>query len=1015
MQHVERGVAEAESPGPGPGAGPALGLGLGDPALAVAAATALALALYVWGMWRFDRFAARAIPFAPARPFVGAALPFLLRQRTFAQHLQALYRSGRARPLLGVFHLRAPAFLLRDPRLLRRVLVADAAEFPRRCAPPPLSRPAHPLLDKQLDLLPGRRWRRVREVLGAALAPARLEPQLPEVAACALRLAQRLELSGASGEAVEVRAPLEAFWSEALGRALLGRRSRALADARDALHRQRRALLAAAAPAPRTLLLARCPALAQLLRIHPVPPSVEKYFLELADQTATDVIQSASTEKGDVRQCTKSNSEELIKRTSALWYMISTYLFDVDIHKQDVDKESRSRRDKTEAAQPTTMQLSPEMANQGKSRPARKSVTFAPDTELIVSTDATTPSSPSNAPNEHPGLQIPILNVPCASANDTKVDEKNLTSSTAVTTPGEETNTIKIETTPTQKTNNFEKTLSANTSTKEIPATDGDIFKSNVAVAESHSQIRDLTIPVVVISAADVQESVVESTEAVNSLHVKNENQEQTESETSHVSSSISDQSLSKDAIETITHSSSINNGNTPLSCPETAIEAGTTDLVQNTMILNNKTDTVPSSTMPTTFTQKASLHLQEKGNLFAGNIHDTNDASKVPEVSKSSELSYCKNQEQGDLSESPYVVPPINENLQNDSKETAAEPSQLSQVAPESVLDSKEEPTTQEGCKVDQAPMTEQGSEREKQEHHKHLEAGCEKKASAEIPENEQNAKAKISEEKETNQPPLTLQESQMAHASIEGERQKGARAAAAEAGAQLAAQAAEGGRRAALAVALALRLLGRHPEAQARAAADAREAWRRLVGHDDDDTAAQRPLTAALLDDAAPYLDAVLAETLRLHPPCPLVTRACRGRRGGGALRAQGAGLRVEVALGPRDALWVPVGALQRDARHWRDPDAFRPERFLGDARARYADHAAFLPFGLGPRACAGRELVLQYAKLALMAVLARLEVEAGGARGPREARWRVAMEVEGGVRLKLRPRALAHPPHA
>ncbi|GLH10337.1 Protein of unknown function, partial [Gryllus bimaculatus] len=522
-----------------------------------------------------------------------------------------------------------------------------------------------------------------------------------------------------------------------------------------------------------------------MLRIHPVPPSVEKYFLELADQTATDVIQSASTEKGDIRQCTESNPEELIKRTSALWYMISTYLFDVDI--QDVDKESRSRRDKTEAAQPTTMQLSPEMANQGKSRPARKSVTFAPDTELIVSTDAATPSSPSNAPNEHPGLQIPILNVPYASADDTKVDEKNLTSSTAVTTPGEETNTIKIETTPTQKTNNFEKTLSANTSTKEIPATDEDIVKSNVAVTESNSQIRDLTIPVVVISTADVQETVVESTETVNSLHVKNENQEQTESGTSHVSSSTSDQSLSKETIETIAHSALINHGNTPLSCPETAKEADTIDLVQNPMILNNKADAGPSSTMPTNFTQKASLHLHEKGNLFAGNIHDTDDASKVPEVSKSSELSDCKNQEQGDLSESPNVVPPMNENLQNDSKETAAEPSQLSQVAPESVLDSKEEPTTQEGCTVDQAPMTEQGSEREKQEHEKHLEVGCEKKVSAEIPEKEQNAKAKMSEEKETNQPPLTLQESQMADASIEGERQKGARAAAAEAGAQL------------------------------------------------------------------------------------------------------------------------------------------------------------------------------------------------------------------------------------
>jgi cytochrome P450 len=37
--------------------------------------------------------------------------------------------------------------------------------------------------------------------------------------------------------------------------------------------------------------------------------------------------------------------------------------------------------------------------------------------------------------------------------------------------------------------------------------------------------------------------------------------------------------------------------------------------------------------------------------------------------------------------------------------------------------------------------------------------------------------------------------------------------------------------------------------------------------------------------------------------------------------------------------------------DPRHWQNPNAFRPERFLHSF-----DPTPFLPFGVGPRGCAG-----------------------------------------------------------
>ena len=130
---------------------------------------------------------------------------------------------------------------------------------------------------------------------------------------------------------------------------------------------------------------------------------------------------------------------------------------------------------------------------------------------------------------------------------------------------------------------------------------------------------------------------------------------------------------------------------------------------------------------------------------------------------------------------------------------------------------------------------------------------------------------------------------------------------------------------------------LMAHHPAALARAQAE-------LDAQDD-----AGPVEAAALP-TLPWLDACLKEALRLYPTVPVLP-----------LRR----LLAPVVLGPwtlpagslvRIAPWV----LQRDARHWPEPQAFRPERFLPGAAP--VPPGAWMPFGAGPRACIGRALALQ-----------------------------------------------------
>ena len=100
----------------------------------------------------------------------------------------------------------------------------------------------------------------------------------------------------------------------------------------------------------------------------------------------------------------------------------------------------------------------------------------------------------------------------------------------------------------------------------------------------------------------------------------------------------------------------------------------------------------------------------------------------------------------------------------------------------------------------------------------------------------------------------------------------------------------------------------------------------------------------TPGLADlESLEYTRAVVEEALRLYPPIYQFTRE--------AVAPDRLG---EWDVAPGTLVVISPWLLQRHRRYWKDPDAFRPERFLGPAsRRRKLCH---LPFGAGPRGCPG-----------------------------------------------------------
>jgi cytochrome P450 len=103
---------------------------------------------------------------------------------------------------------------------------------------------------------------------------------------------------------------------------------------------------------------------------------------------------------------------------------------------------------------------------------------------------------------------------------------------------------------------------------------------------------------------------------------------------------------------------------------------------------------------------------------------------------------------------------------------------------------------------------------------------------------------------------------------------------------------------------------------------------------------------------------------ESLRLYPPAFALTRIAAGPDQVGDVAVQRGSL---IMIAP----WM----LQRHRRLWKDPDAFNPSRFVGDAPL--AHRYAYMPFGAGPRICIGAQLALTEACLVLATFIQRFQV--------------------------------------
>jgi len=111
-------------------------------------------------------------------------------------------------------------------------------------------------------------------------------------------------------------------------------------------------------------------------------------------------------------------------------------------------------------------------------------------------------------------------------------------------------------------------------------------------------------------------------------------------------------------------------------------------------------------------------------------------------------------------------------------------------------------------------------------------------------------------------------------------------------------------------------------------------------------------------------PYLQAVVKETFRLHPPAPMLV-------------PHKTEVDVELCdfMVPKSSqILVNVWAMGRDSSIWTNPDEFRPERFLESDLDFKGQDFELIPFGAGRRICPGLPLASRTVHIVLASLLCK-----------------------------------------
>ncbi|XP_011150787.1 cytochrome P450 9e2-like [Harpegnathos saltator] len=132
----------------------------------------------------------RGIPYIGTVPGLGSSWKVFLRRMSFVEYSDLTYKHEPDAKYIGLMDMATPLVLLRDPDLIRDVMVKDFEHFPDHKSF--ASEEVDPLFGKNVFSLRGNRWKEMRNTLSPSFTASKMKAMFELVSKCSCQFAEYL-------------------------------------------------------------------------------------------------------------------------------------------------------------------------------------------------------------------------------------------------------------------------------------------------------------------------------------------------------------------------------------------------------------------------------------------------------------------------------------------------------------------------------------------------------------------------------------------------------------------------------------------------------------------------------------------------------------------------------------------------------------------------------------------------------------------------------------------------------
>lgn len=188
----------------------------------------LLLLIYLYFKYKFSYWKKRGFPFIQPTNIFGNFKEIILQQTAVGQHFQHMYNLGKGKPYIGFYAFGRPSLLLRDPDLIKLVLVKEFNVFYDRHVYS--SKGTDPLGTSNLFMLKGPAWKYLRSKLNPAFTTFRMKQVCSLIEICSNHVTDYLEKTSHLDKPIEVRELMGKYGTDVITSCAFGIESNSLSD-----------------------------------------------------------------------------------------------------------------------------------------------------------------------------------------------------------------------------------------------------------------------------------------------------------------------------------------------------------------------------------------------------------------------------------------------------------------------------------------------------------------------------------------------------------------------------------------------------------------------------------------------------------------------------------------------------------------------------------------------------------------------------------------------------------------